>query len=158
LHPWCCTVVQLHLSSSLIPDLALFVICANFSFLYARRKQHDADQSARGELYWIYIPLYLCPIIQSILCTILLRPCIYFLYIFLCIVRIFWVRPYRPVRFLESYTKFFKNMGCLYFLESFLNFQSPCEIGFSIFSFYRELFVFFYFKTTLHHTDSDGLV
>ena len=49
-------------------------------------------------------------------------------------------------------------MGCLYFLESFLNFQSPCEIGFSIFSFYRDLFVFFYFKTTFHHTDLDGLV
>jgi hypothetical protein len=49
-------------------------------------------------------------------------------------------------------------MGCLYFLESFLNFQSSCEIGFSISLFYRELFVFLYFKTTFHNTDSDGLV
>ncbi len=52
----------------------------------------------------------------------------------------------------------FKNMGCLYFLESFLNFLSPCVIGFSISLFYRELFVIFDFKTTFHHTDLDGLV
>jgi len=54
--------------------------------------------------------------------------------------------------------KFFKSICCLYFLESFLNFLSPCEIGFSISLFYRELFAFFDFKTTFHHTDLDGLV
>jgi hypothetical protein len=47
---------------------------------------------------------------------------------------------------LESYIKFFKNIGCLYFLESFLNFQSPCEIGFLIFPFYREIFSNFLFQ------------
>ena len=54
--------------------------------------------------------------------------------------------PVSPI--LESYIKFFENIGCLYFLESFLNFQSPCEIGFSISLSYREVFVIFYFKTT----------
>jgi hypothetical protein len=39
-------------------------------------------------------------------------------------------------------------MGCLYFLESFLNFQFPCEIGFSISLSYCEIFAIFYFKTT----------
>jgi hypothetical protein len=42
----------------------------------------------------------------------------------------------------------FGSMGCLYFSESLLNFQSPCEIGFSISLFYHEIFVIFYFKTT----------
>ncbi len=54
--------------------------------------------------------------------------------------------PAGPV--LESYIKFFKNIGCLYFLESFLNFQSPCEIGFSISRSYLEIFAISYFKTT----------
>jgi hypothetical protein len=54
--------------------------------------------------------------------------------------------PASPI--LESYIKFFKNIGCLYFLESFLNFQSPCEIGFSISRSYLEIFAIFYFKTT----------
>ncbi len=82
MHPWCYTVVQLHLSSSLIPDSALFVICANFSFLYARRKQHDADQSAVGELYWIYISLCLYTVIHFIHYTTLLRTYTYpFIYI-----------------------------------------------------------------------------
>jgi hypothetical protein len=52
--------------------------------------------------------------------------------------------PASPI--LESYIKFVKNMGCLYFLESFLNFQSPCEIGFSISLFYREIFSNFLFQ------------
>jgi hypothetical protein len=47
---------------------------------------------------------------------------------------------------LESYIKFFKNIGCLYFLESFLNFQSFCEIGFSISLFYREISSNFLFQ------------
>ncbi len=110
LHPWCCTVVQLPLSSSLIPDSALFVICANFSFLYARRKQHDADQSAVGELYWIYIPLYLCTVIQFIHCTILLRTCTYFLHIPAYSPYNSLVRPCRPVRF-WSHTLCFRKYG-----------------------------------------------
>ena len=133
MHPWCCTVVQLHLSSSLIPDSALFVICANFSFLYARRKQHDADQSAVGELYWIYISLCLYTVIHFIHCTILLRTYPYpFIYIPAYSPYILRVRTCRLARFLESYIKFFKNIGCLYFLESFLNFLCRCENRFSI--------------------------
>jgi hypothetical protein len=109
LHPWCCTVVQLHLSSPLIPDSALFVICANFSFLYARRKQHDADQSAVGELYWIYIPLYLCPVIQFIQCTMLLRPYTYpFIYIPEHSPYISRVRSCRLVRVLSRILRFSK--------------------------------------------------
>ena len=54
--------------------------------------------------------------------------------------------PAGPV--LESYIKFLKHIGCLYFLESFLNFQSSCEIGFSISRSYLEIFAIFYFKTT----------
>ena len=54
--------------------------------------------------------------------------------------------PAGPV--LESYIKLFKHIGCLYFLESFLNFQSPCEIGFSISLSYREILAIFYLKTT----------
>jgi len=54
--------------------------------------------------------------------------------------------PAGPI--LESYIKFFQNIGCLYFLESFLNFQSPCEIGFLISLSYRGLLAIFYFKTT----------
>ena len=147
MHPWCCTVVQLHLSSSLIPDSALFVICANFSFLYARRKHHDADQSAVGELYLIYISLYLCTVIQFIQCTMLLRP-----YMFLYLFTVYSPYIQGPVLLagpvFESYIKFFKNIGCLYLLESFLNFHFPCEIGFSISLSYHEIFAIFYFKTT----------
>ena len=55
--------------------------------------------------------------------------------------------PASPI--LESYIKFVKNIGCLYFLGSFLNFQSPCEIGFLIFPFYREIFSNFLFQDDL---------
>ncbi len=109
MHSWCCTVVQLHLSSSLIPDSALFVICANFSFLYARSKQHDADQSVVGELYWIYIFLCLYTVIPFIQCTILLRTYPYpFIYIPAYRPYILRVRTCRLARFWSRTLSFSK--------------------------------------------------
>ncbi len=131
-----------------------------FLFFKQDAKQYDADQSAGGSsigsiflctfvpLYSLYFVLYCYAYSYSLS-----------MYILLYIIRIVRVRPCRLFRLLVVvHLVFLKNMGCLYFLESFLNFQSSCEIGFSISSFYRKLFVFFYFKTTFHHTDSDGLV
>ncbi len=148
MHPWCCTVVQLHLSSSLILIRRFLSSVRTFLFF-----TQDANNMTLTNLQglavldlYTFVLLYRYTIYTLYYAT---RPMyIFSLYIFLRIVRIFRVRSCRTVRFLESYTKFFKNMGCLYFLESFLNFQSPSEIGFSISLSYREIFVIFYFKTT----------
>ncbi len=84
LHPWCCAVVRLRLSSSLVPDSALFVICASFSFLCAGRGQRDADQSAvGGALFDLYIFVPLCRCALYALC------CAY-IYISLCMCSCLW--------------------------------------------------------------------